>query len=224
MKKILLLTITLMLALALPLYAEEYEAYVIQDGDTLYNIAQNYGTTVDEIIVINPELENPDLIVTGSEVKLPAGGSQSEEAFNLFKKKDAPVDESIQKNSEAEKVLELVNAQRAENGLKPLAVSKELTKMAKEKCEDMSQNNYFGHDSQKNGRITNILAQKKIKYQIVGENLARNFQSADKVFEAWMKSDSHRTNILHKDFDQTGIYYLQTETGSYWVQNFIDAE
>jgi LysM repeat protein len=47
--------------------------YIIQPGDTLFSIAQRYGTTVDEIVYANG-LSN-DFIQAGQVLNIPAGGS-----------------------------------------------------------------------------------------------------------------------------------------------------
>jgi len=44
--------------------------YVIKKGDTLWEIAKRYGTTVQKIIELNPRI-NPDLIYPGDVIYLP---------------------------------------------------------------------------------------------------------------------------------------------------------
>ena len=44
--------------------------YTVQGGDTLYWIAKKYGMTLNELIKLNPQIENPDLIYVGQEVKI----------------------------------------------------------------------------------------------------------------------------------------------------------
>lgn len=39
--------------------------YVVRPGDTLYEIAQMFGTTVERLLELNPQIENPNLIYTG---------------------------------------------------------------------------------------------------------------------------------------------------------------
>lgn len=46
--------------------------YVIQYGDTLYNIAWRYGTTVNAILVANPQIKDPNWIYAGHTLTLPA--------------------------------------------------------------------------------------------------------------------------------------------------------
>ena len=43
--------------------------YVVQPGDTLWNIAKKYNTTVDNITSIN-DIENPDRIYPGQKILL----------------------------------------------------------------------------------------------------------------------------------------------------------
>lgn len=47
--------------------------HVVQSGDTLSELAVKYGTTVDALAKLN-NIKNPDLIYTGSTLKLPEGG------------------------------------------------------------------------------------------------------------------------------------------------------
>lgn len=47
--------------------------YTIQTGDTLYKIAQNFNTSVDFILSINPQITNPNLIYPGQIITIPTG-------------------------------------------------------------------------------------------------------------------------------------------------------
>ena len=44
--------------------------YTIQKGDTLSGIAQRQGTTVNELLKLNPNITNPNLIHTGNQLNL----------------------------------------------------------------------------------------------------------------------------------------------------------
>jgi N-acetylmuramoyl-L-alanine amidase len=43
-------------------------AYTVKKGDTLSEIAENHGLSLNEIIAINPQIKNPDLIYVGETV------------------------------------------------------------------------------------------------------------------------------------------------------------
>lgn len=45
--------------------------YTVQSGDTLARIATNYNITVNDIIAVNPNLQQSDLITVGQVIKLP---------------------------------------------------------------------------------------------------------------------------------------------------------
>lgn len=47
--------------------------YVVQPGDGLMSIARRYGTTVEELLRLNPHIENRDLILVGDRIKLRDG-------------------------------------------------------------------------------------------------------------------------------------------------------
>lgn len=53
--------------------------YYVQRGDTLKGIARKFNTTVDEMLRLNPQITNPNLIVTGQRLVVPhptsGGGS-----------------------------------------------------------------------------------------------------------------------------------------------------
>jgi tyrosinase len=49
-------------------------AYTVIRGDTLFNIATRYGTTVQAIINVNPQITNPNRIFPGQVINVPEGG------------------------------------------------------------------------------------------------------------------------------------------------------
>jgi LysM repeat protein len=49
------------------------QTYWVQKGDTLRIIAAKFGTTVDSILKVNPNITNPNLIYVGQAINIPAG-------------------------------------------------------------------------------------------------------------------------------------------------------
>jgi LysM repeat protein len=51
-----------------------YDIYVVNHGDTLKVIANLFGTTVDALLKLNPDITNVNLIYAGQRLKVPAPG------------------------------------------------------------------------------------------------------------------------------------------------------
>lgn len=118
------------------------------------------------------------------------------------------------KVSPEEEVFSLVNEKREEEGLDPLVWNKTLTKDALSRAKEISKK--FSH-TRPNGKEWYTLDEKNM----YGENLGKNYTTAQEVFDAWMNSESHKENILWEDFTQIGIALYITKDGSYyWVQEF----
>ena len=49
-------------------YRNDY--YVVKRGDTLSAIARRYGTTVSQLMALNPYIENANLIYPGDVIRL----------------------------------------------------------------------------------------------------------------------------------------------------------
>lgn len=47
--------------------------YIVKRGDTLFQIAKRHDLTVNEIVVANPQITNPDLIYPGQQICIPLG-------------------------------------------------------------------------------------------------------------------------------------------------------
>jgi tyrosinase len=47
-----------------------FESYIVQRGDTLRIIAARFGTTVQALIVLNPQITNPNIIYPGQVVRI----------------------------------------------------------------------------------------------------------------------------------------------------------
>jgi uncharacterized protein YkwD len=59
--------------------------------------------------------------------------------------------------------------------------------------------------------------------QTLGENVAYNYASAEKVTQSWLRSPGHRANILSASFRRIGIGCVIDAAGKYWwVQDFGD--
>ena len=105
------------------------------------------------------------------------------------------------------KVIKLVNSAREKEGLRPLVQSEILMQVAQDKLDDMIKNEYFSHTSPSGKTPWSWFAEDGYDYQYAGENLAINFTSAEAQQEAWMKSPTHRKNILNVDYQEIGVAF-----------------
>ena len=98
------------------------------------------------------------------------------------------------------KVIELTNASRAGASESNLSLNEKLSRAAEAKADDMIAKNYFSHTS--SGGVTpwKWIDGESYDYSYAGENLAMDFQSAEKMEDAWMKSPTHRANILNEKY------------------------
>ncbi|GGK04011.1 hypothetical protein GCM10007063_27920 [Lentibacillus kapialis] len=135
------------------------------------------------------------------------------------KQEEQDQSQSQQLNEFEQQVVELTNQERQAQGLDPLKVDAELSKVAREKSRDMAENNYFSHDSPNYGSPFDMMKQYGISYQTAGENIARGQRTPEQVVNGWMNSEGHRENIMNPDFTHIGVGYV--EQGHHWTQQFI---
>lgn len=123
--------------------------------------------------------------------------------------------------ADEQEVFNLINQQRASNGLSALKIDSEVQNVARIKAKDMVQNNYFSHNSPTYGTPFQMLNNFKISYKSAGENIAGN-SSNQAAVTAWMNSQGHRANILNSSYNYTGIGVVSSKTyGKVYVQMFI---
>lgn len=132
---------------------------------------------------------------------------------------------------------ELVNAQRAKAGLKPLAYDGALSDVARAHSLEMRDRKYFAHISPSAGLNTAVDRYEKAFNSVppvVAENLygawggkPRELSSEDmqRAHTSLMRSPTHRENILCADLTHIGIGLVTTTNGDIWLtQMFICAK
>lgn len=105
----------------------------------------------------------------------------------------------------AENVIRELNEARIFAGLPPLVKNEKLSRAAEEKIQDMVTNDYFEHTSPGGIEPWYWLSRNGYAYTRAGENLAMNFKTATAQQSAWMKSPTHRKNILNPGFQEIGV-------------------
>ncbi len=110
----------------------------------------------------------------------------------------------------------LLNQDRANNGLSALTLDPELCRIARIKSTDMFQNNYFAHQSPTLGNAGDLLRSNGYKFSGWGENIAHH-ANVTKAQAAFMSSDGHRRNILGSQWTKMGIGVCFDKNGFVYV-------
>lgn len=108
-------------------------------------------------------------------------------------------------NINAESLLSLTNQKRLEQGIGPLTLNPLLAKAAYEKGVDMMEKDYWSHTSPEGLTPWYWIKNNGYVYTYAGENLARDFNDSSAVVEAFMRSPTHRENILNSNYQDIGL-------------------
>lgn len=119
-------------------------------------------------------------------------------------------------------LLDAVNAERARHHLRPLRLDTTLTQVAEFYACRMIDGGFFGHEDPFDGSTFDVRdVNFGYAYRKVGENLAVGHDSVRDVVADWMRSPTHRANILDPAFTEIGLAVKRGgEYGVYWVQEF----
>jgi len=102
------------------------------------------------------------------------------------------------------RMLDLVNAERAKAGLRPLASDPELTDVARQHSADMFARGYFAHDTPEGLSPFDRMRNSHVQFLTAGENLALA-PTLPVAHNGLMNSPGHRANILRPQFGRVGI-------------------
>jgi uncharacterized YkwD family protein/spore coat assembly protein SafA len=173
--------------------------HTVVNGDTMWRIAVKYEVGLSELKAANPHIKNAHLIYPGDKIKIPSL-------------------DSLVTSYESE-VIQLVNAERAKQGIVPLKSDWELSRVARYKSQDMKDKSYFSHTSPTYGSPFQMMKDFGISYKSAAENIAKGYKTPSAVVNGWMNSSGHRANILNERFTHIGVGYVAD--GSFWTQMFI---
>jgi uncharacterized protein YkwD len=128
-------------------------------------------------------------------------------------------------NAQERQVLDLTNAARRQQGCRPLTLDDSLVEAAGSHASDMVRRHYMDHTNPDGKDPGDRIAAAGFRGNGWGENIAAGYDSAQRVFAAWMNSDGHRANILNCKFNRIGIGFDPGQVKSQWgpgswVQDF----
>jgi len=114
------------------------------------------------------------------------------------------------------RIFELLNRERKEKDLTPLALNPTLVKMARGHSANMAKQEKMDHvldDKNPADRAKDI----GYDYMRLGENVAfGKGVTLDEIHQGWMDSKPHRENILNPDFTEVGVGIAADAKGTKW--------
>jgi len=133
--------------------------------------------------------------------------------------KDCPV---MNLTREAQMV-ELINAERANAGVGALIVQARLVHAAQLHSADMACRNYFSHTGLDGSSSGERITRAGYVWTIFGENIAAGYTDPQWIVKDWMKSPSHKSNIINARFTEIGTgyaYHVNSYHAIYWTVVF----
>jgi uncharacterized protein YkwD len=111
---------------------------------------------------------------------------------------------------ERAQMLSWINQARKSHGAKPLDATWDLWRVARNHSLDMSEDGDLYHSSNLSQKLSFT------NWSTYGENVGVGMKVRD-LYEAFMRSDGHRRNILDRDFHKVGIGFARDGNGVVWV-------
>jgi uncharacterized protein YkwD len=117
----------------------------------------------------------------------------------------APTPTPVDNDYEFEKgIFRLTNLQRKNNGLAELKENSKLTLAARKYAQLMRERQTLSH------QVDGLTLSERVnavdyRWRTIGENIARGYNSPERVMTGWMNSSGHRRNILNANYKEIGI-------------------
>ena len=117
-----------------------------------------------------------------------------------------------------EAALAEVNAFRAKNGAKPLALDERLSRAAAMQSEEQARRGSGGHYGSDGSKPMDRAARAGYHAKIASENVAAGQKSFSDAMHYWETSSGHRENLLRPNVTAIGVAMAKAESGrAYWT-------
>lgn len=187
------------------------------------NCSQNIQNILDKIqncipSVTLPDCEKPEADLP--ETDAPEVNVPETDAPEVNVPESTPeTDSSTGQHAYIKEVVNLVNAERAKEGLSPLTIDTKVQAAAQVRAQECEQ--LFSHTRPNGTSFATALKEQNVSYRSAGENIAWGQQTPQEVVTAWMNSSGHRANIMNENFTTIGVGYYENARGTdYWCQLF----
>jgi uncharacterized protein YkwD len=127
----------------------------------------------------------------------------------------APAPDEGREQQMARDVFDRVNDERTARGLDPVAWDEQLAAIARSWSADMAGRGTLGHQD-----VRELLQREDLSYlSAIGENVfqATGPVPAGSIHVGWMRSDSHRVNVVNPGWDRLGIGVHCAQGGTVWA-------
>jgi len=141
--------------------------------------------------------------------------SNDEETIYL----ESKIETKIKYSTIEKEILKLVNDYRVRKKLPSLKILNIISTVAETHSNYMVKNSKASHDNfpERQKKLFNYTSA-----EAVGENVAFGYISAQSVFNAWLKSESHKKIIEYSEYTHFGISSKIDKSGrNYFTQIFI---
>lgn len=119
------------------------------------------------------------------------------------------------------KVFNLINAERNKRNLRSMTFDTRLSKVARSHSLAMAKENFFSHYGSDGSTVVDRAKDFKItNWRKIGENLftCRGYDDPETVaIRGWLKSPSHRKNMLSSSWTSTGIGVAISKDGDIYI-------
>ncbi|MCW5750949.1 MAG: CAP domain-containing protein [Alphaproteobacteria bacterium] len=121
-------------------------------------------------------------------------------------------------------LVRLLNELRRARTLNPLAEDVALIRAAEGHAAELARRGELDHVSEDGSSLGARIARTGFRYRLAAENLASGPSSAREVFDLWLRSDTHRHNMLRPRLTHCGVGRVQVRAPgilgakkSWWV-------
>ena len=121
---------------------------------------------------------------------------------------------------DVERARQLVNAYRAEKGLKPLKLNAELTNAAKGHSRDLAKWDRISHFGSDGSNPWDRVKRAGYNARLAAENVGTGQITFEEVLKGWKESAGHNKNLLLADAEHMGIALVQepkAEFKTFWT-------
>lgn len=110
-----------------------------------------------------------------------------------------------------QEVLDLINAERARQGIEPLTEDPILQQCSRIRAQEIVIS--FSHKRPDGTAWKTVFDQVGFTAELHSENLAGEHETPKDAFDGWMKSKSHRENMLNPEYTRVGLCSAEGDKG-----------